>query len=537
MFYPGISLLKKAPALAGASAGAFFGYTSGMTHITRSTLIIATFFAIDKVMALFRQVIIARQFGLTRELDAFNAANNVPDLLYAMISGGALAIALIPVLSEFRDRKGGLAAWDLFSRIANLSFLVTAGLAVVIALFASPLVRWELGIAPGFTANQQGVVIQLMRLNLIATLIFSLSGLVMAGLQANQHFLLPAMAPALYNLGQIFGALVLAPKTGYHFGPLALPAFGFGVYGLVYGVILGAVLHLAIQVPGLLRYKFHWTPGIDLRNPGVLQVLNLMGPRLLTMFFIQLIFIVRDNLASRLVAGAVTALTYGWFIMQVPETLIGTAIATAMLPTLSEQIARGEREIFRQTVARALRAILALAIPAAVLIGLGIRPLVQVAFHFDPAGTEMVVWTTRAFLIGMVVEAVFEVAARSFYAQQNARTPFFTASLRFTLNILLAVLLFRPLGPAGIALAYSLATFVEAVLLLYLLNRRFPGVLAIGGTLLRVSLGASLSAVLVYLMIEFIPLPVLPLTLVSLAIGALAILPFALPEVKTLVRL
>ncbi len=508
-----------------------------MTHLTRSTLIVAVFFAIDKVMALLRQMIIARQFGLSRELDAFNAANNVPDLLYAMISGGALAIALIPVLAEYRDQKGSRTAWDLFSRIANLSFLVTAGLAVLIAVFAGPMVRWELGIAPGFTSNQQVIVIQLMRLNLIATLVFSLSGLVMAGLQANQHFWLPAMAPVLYNFGQIFGAVVLAPKTGYHLGPVMLPAFGFGVYGLVYGVILGALLHLGIQVPGLLRYKFRWTPAIDLRNAGVVQVLHLMGPRLLTMLFIQLIFVVRDNLASRLVSGAVTALTYGWFIMQVPETLIGTAIATAMLPTLSEQIARGERDVFRQTITRALRAILALAIPAAVLLGLSIRPLVQIAFNFDPAGTEMVVWTTRAFLIGMVVEAVFEVAARSFYAQQNARTPFMTSSLRFTLNLLLALIFFRPLGPAGIALAYSLATLAEAVLLLYLLNRRFPGVLAVGGTVLRVSLGASLSAVLVYAMIEYLPLPTLPLTLGALAVGALAVFPFALPEVKTLVRL
>jgi putative peptidoglycan lipid II flippase len=148
------------------------------------------------------------------------------------------------------------------------------------------------------------------------------------------------MAPVFYNIGQIFGALVLAPQTGLQLGPLTLPAFGLGIHGLVYGVILGAAMHLGIQIPGLFRYHFRWIPAIGLRHPGVRQVLALMGPRLITMLFIQLIFLGRDNLASRLETGAVSALTYGWFIMQVPETLIGTALATVLLPTLSEQIAR-----------------------------------------------------------------------------------------------------------------------------------------------------------------------------------------------------
>ncbi|MGE5224954.1 MAG: murein biosynthesis integral membrane protein MurJ [Omnitrophica WOR_2 bacterium] len=508
-----------------------------MTHIARSTLILTIFFAIDKVFAFLRQIIIARQFGLSPELDAFNAANNVPDLLFAMISGGALAIALIPVLSEYLQKGGQPAFWDLFSRIANLSFLATAGLALLFAVFAGFLVRWEFGIAPGFTADQQNLAVNLMRLNFIATLIFSLSGLVMAGLQANQHFLLPAMAPALYNLGQIFGALVLAPKGPHHFGPVPLPGFGFGIQGLVYGVILGAVLHLSIQIPGLFRYKFRWTPAIGIHNRGVIQVLNLMGPRLLTMLFIQLIFIARDNFASRLEAGAVTALTYGWFIMQVPETLIGTAIATALLPSISEQLVRGERDAFRQTVQRALKSILALTIPAAALISIAIRPLVQIAFDFDAAGTDLVVWCTRAFLLGLMGEAIFEVAARSFYAQQNARTPVVTSALRFFTFIVSSVILIRPFGPAGIGLAYALAITVESLVLLSLLNRRFPGILRLGGTLPRVVAGAAGGVLVVYLLMNFLPLPLLPLTVGALAVGALAILPFAWPEVKSLVKL
>ena len=117
-----------------------------------------------------------------------------------------------------------------------------------------------------------------MRLNLIATLIFSISGLVMGGLQANQHFFLPALAPMLYNLGQIFGAIILSPEKPYVIAGFQLPAFGMGVYGLVYGVILGALLHLGIQIPGLLKYQFRWTPKIGLNNPDVRRVLKIMAP-------------------------------------------------------------------------------------------------------------------------------------------------------------------------------------------------------------------------------------------------------------------
>ena len=238
-----------------------------MKHIARSTLIIAVFFAFDKVLGFIRQVLIARQFGLTYEIDVFNAANNIPDLLSALISGGALGVALIPVLSEYLDRRGRNAAWELFSRILNLAFLVTGALALVIILFAEPMVSWL--IAPGFPAEQQRLTAELMRLDLGAILIFSISGLVMAGLQANQHFLLPALAPGLYNIGQIFGVAVLAPERGLSLGPITLPAFGLGIHGLVYGVILGALLHLCIQLPGLRRFGFRWTPAIDLGNPGV----------------------------------------------------------------------------------------------------------------------------------------------------------------------------------------------------------------------------------------------------------------------------
>lgn len=505
-----------------------------MKLVARSSLLIAVFFGIDKVLGMIRQLLVARQFQLSYELDVFNASNNIPDLLSSLISGGALGIALIPVLAEYLQKRGRQDAWALFSQIINFAFLVTAALALVIAVFAPWLMDHV--IAPGFPPEQKLLAVRLMRLDLIAILIFSISGLVMAGLQANQHFLLPALAPGLYNIGQIFGAAVLAPEQGYQLGPITLPAFGLGIEGLVYGVILGALLHLLIQVPGLIKYQFRWQPFIRFKDAGVRQVLRLLGPRVLTMFFIQIFFIVRDNLASRLGEGSVTALNLGWFIMQVPETLLGTAFAIALLPTISEMFARGEMDAFRTSINSAVKTMLALTLPSALLLAVVIRPLVQVAFDYDAAGTDMVVLATRIYLAGLAGHALLEIASRTFYAQKNAVVPLIAAAINAGMYIVLAVTLMQGLGFAGIATANTIAFTFEALLLLYLLNKKHPGVLQVRKTLLRVAAGALLGGAVSFLIMR-LPFNSLILAVAGAAVGLAVCIPFILPEIRLLLSL
>jgi putative peptidoglycan lipid II flippase len=511
--------------------------TPALSHVARSSLLVAAFFALDKGLGFVRQIIIGRQFGVSAELDAFNAANNLPDLLFALISGGALALALIPVLSDVLERQGRPPMWELFSRIGNWAFLLTSGLALVIAAFAGPIVRSELGIAPGFTPDLQALVVSLMRLNLIATLIFSLSGLVMAGLQANQHFLLPAMAPVFYDLGQIFGALVLAPTVGLALGPLHLPAAGMGVHGLVLGVILGACFHLAIQIPGLLRFRFRWSPRLGLHHPGLLQVTRLLGPRILTIGAFNLIFIVQDNLASRLGVGAVTALAFGWLIMQVPETIVGTALGTALLPTLSEQAARGDERAFEASLGRAVQVLLAFSLPVTVVLAIVIRPLVQAAFGFDAAGTDLVAWATRAYLLGLAGHSLLEVAARAFYARKDARTPLLASLLSALVFVATGIGLFKPLGAPGIGLANSLAFSFEAGLLLVLLARRYPSLGRQGRPLARILLGTLLGGACAWWTLGLWPGVPLLGAMAALAAGGALSLGFVIPELRLLRRL
>ena len=510
-----------------------------MKQITRSTLIIAFFFAIDKVLGFVRQLLVTREFKLSYQMDVFNAANNIPDLLSALISGGALAVALIPVIAEFLQTRGKKEAWRLFSHVLNLAFIATGILAVVI-YFLAP---WMISniIVPGFPQEQKDLAVSLMRLDLIAIMIFSISGLIMAGLQANQHFLLPAAAPALYNIGQIFGVLILAPEQGLQIGSITLPAFNLGIYGLVYGVILGACLHLLIQIPGLIRYQFHWEPRIDLKSNDLRQVLRLLGPRILTMLFIQLYFIIRDALASGLGEGAVTALNLGWFIMQVPETLLGTAIAIALLPAISSDYATGKLEAYVSKINMSIKAILMLTIPAAALLSLGVYPLVDFAFGLESEGTHQVVLAAQIYLAGMMGHALLEIATRAFYAKKNPRIPLYAAALNAAGYFALSQLLTRWIGFPGIALANIIVFSTEALLLLIILNRQNPGVLVIKTVTVRI-LFATLVSVGLFLLLSLILRGYSPLiaSLAGMAIGmgtALFILrkdltPFLRPDVK-----
>lgn len=498
-----------------------------LSFLARTSLLIASFFFLDKILAFVRVGIISRQFADSIDLlDTFNAANNLPDVLFALISGGALAMAFIPLMSEYLTTKGRAAAWDLFSRVANLAFVVTGSIALIVALFAEPIVNAEIGIAPGFGPEQRQLLAELMRLNLVGTIIFSISGLVMASLQANQHFFLPALAPTMYNLGQIFGALYLVPR--------------FGIQGLVYGVILGAALHLAVQIPGLFKYHFKWTPALDLRHTGLIQALRLLAPRLLTMFGIQLIVIARDNIASRLdQVGAVTSLTYGWMIMQVPETLLGTAIATAMLPTLAE-LATGENWIgFRLAIEKALRVLIALTIPVAAIMAAGIHPLVRAVFGFDEATTTLVTWTTRAYLLTLTGFAVQEIAARSFYARKEPFFPLYAVGLRLVIFItigILALTFFKRFGAPMIAFA-EIALLVESIVLFSWLSKRMHEPLRVWSAVLKGLLAALLGGVTAYALAVYIPGSAVLTALLGMVIGGLVALPFIWSEIKLLLKL
>jgi putative peptidoglycan lipid II flippase len=277
-----------------------------------------------------------------------------------------------------------------------------------------------------------------------------------------------------------------------------------------------------------------------LSDAAVKKVLVMFVPRLVTIFFVQLTFIVRDNLASLLhQEGAVTALTYGYMIQQVPETLIGTAIGIAILPTLSELASKQDWEGFRSTIERAVQVLLGLTIPISVVLTIGLRPLLAAVFHFDAAGTDLLMWTTRGFLLGLAGQALLEVSNRAFYARQNAVIPLLGSLLNIIIYTIMGVLLFRPLGAPGISLTDSVAFTVQAVVVLLVLNGRLPDRIRAWRTVGRAFLAALVGGGVclgIYTLLSGRISPVI-VGSASICLGGIALLPLIQRELRLLLHL
>lgn len=494
-----------------------------MSKIFKASAIIGISFGLNKILGLLRQYLITKQFGFSLEIDAFNVANNMPDLIFALFSGGALAMAFIPVFAEYLDTKGAEISWNLFSKVTTILFLVTAVASIVVAVIAPVLVSSQIGVAPGFNATQQGLVVELLRINLIATLLFSMSGLVTAALQAHKHFLMPAIAPIFYNLGIIFGAVILSPK--------------FGVYGLTFGVVIGALMHLLIQLPALIGRKFRFAFLLDLKDEGVRKVFRLMGPRVLTVFLIQTMFLLRDNFASRLEAGSVTALTYGYFIMQVPETLIGSSIAIALLPTLSSHMSKLRGEEFAKVITASIRVLTAASIIPMVLVFVCLNPILMLLFDFSVLQRELLVWTTNAFMAGILPQILLEVFVRAFYARQEAKVPLVATFLRTVVFIVLGVLFYKSTGAVGIALIDSIAVTFEVVYLFIVLMPYINEKLKLIKTFGKSVAGGVVAFFVANMILNYLLVPILFQIGIAIAIATAIYLLFVVKEVKMLVEL
>jgi len=248
--------------------------------------------------------------------------------------------------------------------------------------------------------------------------------------------------------------------------------------------VAGAALHLLVQLPGLTRFRAHYTPLLLLRDPGVLQVARLMGPRVLGLAVVQINFLVNTNLASRLGEGAVSALNFAWLLMLLPQGVFAQAVATAAFPTFAEQAARGERMAMRAALAATLRAIFALSLPAAVGLAVLRGPLVALLFErgaFGVTSTDLVAWALLFYALGLVAHAGLELIARAFYALHDTKTPLVVGGGAMLLNVALSLTLpsvFESVGwqpHGGLALANTLATALEMLGLLWIIRNRLDG--------------------------------------------------------------
>ena len=426
---------------------------------------------IGQLASLAQSILIANTFGTQHELDAFYAANRVSETLFYLLAAGALSSAFIPTFTAILTKEDKKSAWRLASAVANLLILTVSLLAVLAAVFAPTIVRYAL--APGLSSDPYlfKLTIDLLRLQLVSVILFGLSGLLIAILNSHQVFFIPALTATMYRLGLIFGILVLAPFLG--------------IYGLAWGVVIGAALSLLIQIPDLAKLKGTYTFTLGWKNTAVGEVLRLMGPRLFGVAIVQLNFWVNVWLASQMTEGSVSAVQYGFSFMLMAQAAIAQSVATAAMPTLSTQYALGKFDEIRSTLAASLRGVILLSMPASIGLILLREPILAMIYQhgaFDARSTQMVAWALLWYAAGLVFHSVYEILARAFYAMHDTKTPVLVGAGAMGLNILLSFSLsawFERIGwmpHGGLALANSIATGLEATILFILMRRRLNGI-------------------------------------------------------------
>jgi putative peptidoglycan lipid II flippase len=444
--------------------------TNANRQIARAagTVMLAILFG--QLMGLVRGILVASAFPAA-ELDAFSAANRVSETLFNLIAAGALGSAFLPTFTGLLVRDDRVSAWRLASSLINLVTLILSLAALLAALFAPQIVRYLL--APGLSRDPHlfSLTVDLLRIQSISAVLFGLGGLVISILNAYQIFFIPQITAAMYQIGQIFGVLVLARWMG--------------IYGLAWGVVIGAGLFLLIQLPPLLKLRGEFSPSLGWTNPDLHNVIRLMGPRVFGAAVVQLNFWVNTNLGSRMAPGSLISLSYGFMLMLMAQAVIAQSVAIAAMPTFSAQHALGKQDEMRTSLASALRGMFLLALPASVGLILLAGPIVSMLYQrgeFNAAVTEMTAWALMWYAAGLVGHSIMEVLTRAFYAQHDTKTPVIIGTIAMGLNVVFSFAfarLFNQIGwmsHGGLALANSLATALEATMLFIFMRRRLKGI-------------------------------------------------------------
>lgn len=442
-------------------------------QIARAAGTVMIAYIISNLAGLLAKALTARTFGTGAESEAFYAANRFSEILFNLIAGGALGSAFIPTFTSFLVKEDRQGAWKLASAITNWVMLILTLFSILSMIFARQVVHYIL--APGFSSvsvEKELLTASLLRIQVPSAIIFGLSGLVMGVLNAHQRFFVSALAPGMYQIGWILGVLVLAPR--------------FGVFGLSIGILIGASFHLLVQVPSIFKLpQRRYELGLGRNNPAVREVARLMAPRLLGVAVVQLNFLMNTYLASFFEPeGVVTAITLAFSVMLMPQAAIAQSISIASLPTFSAQVANGKIDEMRSSFTSTLRMILFLSIPAALGLIFLRHDIIRLLYErgqFSAQSTDLVAWALLWYAVGLVGHCIVEIGSRAFYALHDTRTPVLVGVGAMSLNLIFSLLfsrLFITIGwlpHGGLALANSLATFLEALVLLYLMRKKVGG--------------------------------------------------------------
>ena len=461
-------------------------------NVRRATFILTGAFVVSRVFGLLRTFLFAFVFGASSTSDAYLQAFVIPDFIFNIVAGGALSSAFIPVFTKCmigeNDEK---RAWHIASAALNLAVAVMVVLALIAIIFMGQIVPLYNPKGPTLSAQELqdynahiALIVLLARIMLLQAIILGGGVIVNAVLNARQNFLLPAIGTVLYNVGIIIG-LLPGVYMAFHGQRSSIAA----VYPATWGVVLGAILQVAIQIPGLIKVGMRYTPTFDWHDPGVIQIGRQMVPRIInagmlyTSIFVDrfLISFLGAVITADVLSGLITQYYQALQLLLLPLGIFGMAVSTAAFPTMAENVAKGRLDRVRGIILETLRSILFMSIPSSVgLIVLGL-PIIQVLLEHGAFSLQSAILTAyplAGFAIGLAGLASVEILTRAFYALRDSVTPVIVSIAQFIFKIALSLLLINAAvwgvgwGTGALAFSTSIAGLLEAAVLIYLLHQR-----------------------------------------------------------------
>lgn len=446
------------------------GSSTPSSTLTRSAGVIGAATMTSRVLGLVRDVVMAFLFGAGNQMDAYNVAFRIPNLVRDLFAEGAMSAAFVPTFTRTLGSNQRADAWRLGNLVVNVLTLATGAIVLLGMVFAEPLATAFAG-SYGTVPGKLELTVQLTRVMFPFLTMVAVAAAFMGMLNALHRFFIPALSPAAFNVGSIVCTVGLFPVMPL----LGLPT----IMAPAIGVLVGGVGQVAVQWPVLRREGYRYQAVIDLSDPGLRQVLLLMGPGVAGLAAVQVNILVTTYLAAHEGTGAVSWLGYAFRTMYMPIGLFGVSIATAALPTLSRYAARNDRPEMRRTISHSLRLMLMLNVPATVGLVVLSNAIIGLIFErgqFTSTDTAATALALACYSPGLVGYSAVKIAAPSFYALRDARTPVLVSVSTVAVNLALSLTLVRVLGFAGLALSTALASLFNATVLVGILRGRLGGI-------------------------------------------------------------
>ena len=477
--------------------------------VKSAAIVLASSTLISALLGLFRDRLLNSYYLGTYPtgIDAYTAAFTIPDFMFFILTSGALAVSFIPVFNQRLISGNKKSAWELSSSLLNLLAILTLITSVLIMIFADPLIRYI--VSPGLDESGMILAINMTRVIAINPFLFSIATVLTSIQQAVGRFIFYSFAPAIYNVGIIIGITCFTDGINI-FG---LQIFEGGIMGVALGVILGAVMQLIVSLIGLFGLGMDYEFKIYWRNQGFRSILKLLPARSLDQGIDYINGIVNTNLSSRMGAGAVRSFNQASSLHQMPVNLIGVAISTAFFPKLTEQLGSGDKKEFYDTFRTALRTIIWISLPVAVIAFFGRGYVTSFISNIGNNTSNSTIASILGTLcVAIFARSIFHIASRGFYAYQDTKTPFVVSIFAIGLTIILSIGFYLfGWGVDGLGWAQSIGAIVEIIILLYILQTRSHGEIldkAFWRAFLRMLFATAITGCVAFSMTKFVPLMV-----------------------------